>query len=160
MSDAQCGTIRELIPDFVGSRLGDEELEVVERHVTECAECRAELELAQVILASRPVVPPELVERVTRAVVADRRSPSHPWWGVSAAAIAALALGIGIVSDRGTIEVSVDVPGFAYEMYEGDLWLSDDDGLLAGAPSIYGLSDEELVQLLDELSIGASGGAA
>jgi len=79
---------------------------------------------------------------------------------VSAAAIVALALGIAIVSDRGAVEGPVDVPGFAYEMYEGDLWLSDDDGLLAGAPSIYGLSDEELVQLLDELSVGASGGAA
>jgi anti-sigma factor RsiW len=157
MNDVACGTIRELIPDFVGGRLSDEELGVVERHVAECGDCLAELELAQMILASRAPVPDGLIDRITRAVATSRRAPSRAWWGLSAAAVAALALGIGITSERG--EVPVDVPGFAYEVDEGDVWLSD-DGLVAGAPLFEGLSDEALVQLLDELSPGAPGGAA
>jgi hypothetical protein len=55
--------------------------------------------------------------------------------------------------------MTVDVPGFAYEAEEGDVW-SSDDGLIAGAPLFDGLSDESLLQLLDELSVGYPGGAA
>jgi hypothetical protein len=157
MSDFACGTIRELIPDFVASRLGAEDLEAVEGHVTECGDCRAELELAQMILASRPRVPAGLLDRVTRAVAANRRAVSRPWWGISAAAVAALALGIGMPSERA--QAPLDVPGFAYEAEEGQVWMSD-DGLLAGAPLFDGLSDEALVALLDELSLEGPGGAA
>ena len=158
MNDVECGRVRELIPDFVSSRLGHEELELVEQHVGQCAECRAELELAQVILAGRPEAPEGLFERITLAVEADRRTPARTWWGVSAAAIAVLALGIGITSER-TTDPPIYVPGFASEVEEGDIWLSG-DGLMAGAPLFDGLSDDALIQLLEELSVGASGGAA
>jgi anti-sigma factor RsiW len=155
MSDFACGTIRELIPDFVASRLGAEDLEAVESHVTDCGDCRTELELAQMILASRAPVPAGLLERVTLAVAADRRAAARPWWGISAAAVAALALGIGMSSERAS--GPGDVPGFAYEVEEGAVWLSD-DGLVAGAPLFEGLSDEALVALLDELSLDGPGG--
>jgi anti-sigma factor RsiW len=156
MSDFACAQVRELIPDFVSSRLGVDDLEAVESHVTECGECRAELELAQMILASRPRVPAGLLERVMGAVLAERRVPSRPWWGVSAAAVAALALGIGISSERS--QPPVEVPGFAREVEEGDVWLSE-DGLIAGAPLFEGLSDDALVVLLDEMSFDGTGGA-
>jgi hypothetical protein len=55
--------------------------------------------------------------------------------------------------------VEILVPGYAYEVEEGDLWLSD-DGVIAGAATLDGLSDEALAQLLEELTVGASGGAA
>lgn len=157
-NEMDCGWVRESIPDFVSSTLSSGERERVERHVVACAECRAELELVRVLLASRPTVPVGLLDRIHRVAVADRRAPTRTWWGVSAAAIAALALGIGITSDRSQ-ETSVDVPGFAYEAEEGEIWLSD-DGLLAGAPALDDLSDEALLELLDELSTGSGGGAA
>jgi anti-sigma factor RsiW len=157
MSDMACGSIREMIPDFIGSRLGDEELDEVERHITECGECRAELELAQMIFASRASVPESLLERVRRSAVAAPRAPSRAWWGVSAAAVAALALGIGISSEQ--TETTLDVPGFASEVEEGVVW-SSDDGLMAGAPLFDALSDESLLQLLDDLAAGSPGGAA
>jgi len=157
MNDTACGAIRELIPDFVGNRLGPDEAAEVDEHVTVCAECRAELELAQVIFASRAPVSEGLLERVERTAVAIPRAPSRTWWGVSAAAVAALALGIGISSERA--EPVLDVPGFAYEVEEGFVW-SSDDGLLAGAPLLDGLSDESLLLLLDEISAGSPGGAA
>jgi predicted anti-sigma-YlaC factor YlaD len=153
-----CGTVRELIPDFVGSRLSPEDLDVVERHVVDCRECRAELELAQVIMASRRSAPPELLDRLLRSVGTTRHQPVRAWWAASAAAIAALALGIGISSDPSR-QAPLEVPGYAYEVGEGDIWLSD-DGLLAGAPLFDDLSDDALLQLLDELSVGSAGGSA
>jgi hypothetical protein len=157
MSDFACATIRELIPDFVSSRLAADDLDAVEAHVTDCGDCRAELELAQIILGSRPRVPAGLLERIARAAAAERRAPARPWWGVSAAAVAALALGIGMSSER--TQAPLEVPGFAYEVEEGDVWLSE-DGLVAGAPLFEGLSDEALLTLLDEMSLDGSGGAA
>jgi hypothetical protein len=50
------------------------------------------------------------------------------------------------------------VPSYGYEVGEGGLWLTD-DGLLAGAPSLEGLTEEALMRLLDELSV-ENGGAA
>lgn len=159
MNESMCGTVRELIPDFVGGRLTRPEHEVVEQHVHDCEECGAELGLARLVLASRPAVPMGLADRILSSVAASRRSrPPRTWWGVSAAAIAALALGIGISSDR-TIEVPTNVPAFAYEVAEGDIWLSD-DGLLAGGPLFDDLSDDALLQLLDELSVTSTGGSA
>lgn len=156
VNETECGTVRELIPDFVASRLAVDEVERVERHVQACAECLAELELAQVLLASRASVPEGLLERITRAAVTQGRAPARTWWGVSAAAIAALALGIGITSDPAQ---EAPVEGFAQEAEEGEIWLSD-DGLLAGAPALDELSDEALLQLLDELTVGSTGGSA
>ena len=156
MNDFTCGAVRELIPDFVGSHLGPEELEGVDAHVTGCEACRGELELAQAILAGRPRVPAGLAERVTRAVRAARRPVSRPWWGLTAAAVAALAVGIGMSSERSQAPA---VPGFAQEAEAEDVWLSE-DGLVAGAPMFEGLSDDALLALLDELSLEQSGGSA
>ena len=100
--------------------------------------------------------PEGLLERVSRVTVTRR--PAHTWWGVSAAAIAALALGIGIVSQQAS-DPSGDIPAFAREAEEGEIWLSD-DGLVAGAPALDDLSDEALLELLDELSNVSTGGAA
>ena len=154
MNNEACGTVRELIPDFVGGRLAATDVGVVERHVPDCAECAAELALARVVLASRLAPPPQLLERLLRSVESVRTQPARTWWGISAAAVAALALGIGISSDPAA-QIPVDVPGYAYEVEEGDIWLSD-DGLVAGAPLFDGLSDDALLQLLDELSGGSA----
>lgn len=159
---SDCGAIRDLIPDFVASRLATDETDRVERHMRACADCRAELELVRTLLASRASVPDGLLERIVRdavsGAVSGRRTPARTWWGISAAAIAALALGIGITSED-SAEPPLDVPGFVSEAEEGAIWLSD-DGLLAGAPALDELSDEALLQLLDELTTGSSGGAA
>jgi hypothetical protein len=158
MNQELCGTVRELIPDLVADRLSPANREVVNGHVIECNECQSELELVRMVLTGRPSAPPELLDRLLRSVPWSRRQePARTWWGVSAAAVAALALGIGISSEP--TQTPFDVPGFAYEAQEGDIWLSD-DGLMAGAPLLDGLSDDALLQLLDELVVGSSGGSA
>jgi hypothetical protein len=73
-----------------------------------------------------------------------------------------VALGIGVISNgRPTVEVAgeVEVPGMVAGVEEGSLWVAD-DGLVAGAPTLDGLSDQALLLLLEELSAGTAGGAA
>jgi hypothetical protein len=157
----ECGQVRELIPEAVIGALSAADvaakLATVEAHAKACAECRAELELARVLYATRPAVPAGLLERIEQARASERRAPSHTWWGISAAAIAALALGIGITSSPDA-DFTSELP-VAYEAEEGEIWVSD-DGLVAGAPALDDLSDEALLQLLDELTTGAGGGSA
>lgn len=150
MNQTDCGTIRECLPDFGAGRLDVDAANAVTAHLPTCAECRGELELIQMLLAAPPGVPAALVDQVTTAVWTSRRSTRRPWWGISAAAVAALALGIGVSTDR-PVATGSSIPDFASETEEGQLWLSD-DGLLAGEPSLDGLSDEALMELLEELT--------
>jgi predicted anti-sigma-YlaC factor YlaD len=158
MNELDCGSVRESIPGFVADGRVAADAAKVEGHVSACSECRAELELAKMLFSSRAEVPEGLAERIVSAVRRDRQALVRPWWGVSAAAVAALALGIGIVSEP-SATFDGEVPDFAYEVEEGDLWLSD-DGLLAGAPSFDDLSDEALLELLNELASGGTAGGA
>lgn len=161
MSEATCATVRERIPDMVRDRLDPEGLAAARSHVATCAECRADLELVHALYVSRTSAPAGLAGRVVRAVRRDRSGIQRPWWGLSAAAVAALALGIGIASEPSITAVPELAPSFAAEAEEGDseLWLSE-DGLLAGAPALDVLSDEALLELLEELAVASGGGAA
>ncbi len=155
MSDRTCGALREQVPDLAAGRLAAEEASSLSRHVALCEACREELALARLLLDGRAEAPAGLERRVLEAVRRDRPGVGRPWWALSAAAVAALALGIGIVSEPAG---EVEVPGYAYEVEEGTFW-SSEDGLIAGAPTFEGLSDEALAQLLAELTAGGPGGA-
>jgi hypothetical protein len=114
------------------------------------------MELVRLLHATRVEAPAGLLDRIARDAVGRR--PTRTWWGISAAAIAALALGIGVVSNDASAP-GAEVPVFVREAEEGEIWLSD-DGLVAGAPALDDLSDEALLELLDELSNVSAGGAA
>ena len=150
-----CEWAREAIPDLVSGRIAGDEADRLERHLAACGECRAEAELASLIHASPPEVPQGLAARIETSVRLRRAAPTRPWWGLSAAAVAVLALGIGVQSQRGGSDELV-VPGFAATESEEALWLSE-DGLIAGAPALDGLSEEALLTLLEEME---GGGAA
>jgi len=155
-----CGAVREMIPDFAAARLPGAERAFVEAHVASCADCRVELDIVRLLFETRPEAPARLLELVSKDVMrsAAARRPARTWWGVSAAAIAALALGIGIVSE-GAPDAAQEVPAFAREAEEGEIWLSE-DGLVAGAPALDDLTDEALLQLLDDLTSTSTGGTA
>jgi hypothetical protein len=158
MSVPECEVVREQIPLHMSEQLTPEEVRGLELHVSTCAACEAELGLAGVLFATRPVPPAGLSGRIQDAVRYDKRSVRRPWWGLTAAAVAALALGIGFAGDGPSFTDPI-VPEYAYEMEEQGLWLAE-DGLVAGAPSLEGLTDEALAQLLEELSVGSAGGSA
>lgn len=157
MNEAQCESVRERIPDFVSDRLAPADAAPVRAHLHECAECREEAALVGLLFASRPASRDGLASRIEESLPLPRRSAARPWWGVAAAAVAAIALGIGVISDGTPTEE--EVPAYVAGAEEIVLWPAD-DGLVAGAPALDGLSDEALITLLEEMGADPSGGAA
>ena len=164
MNVQDCGVIRELIPEFAGDRLGTREGASVEDHLAACEECLREFDLVRILLEGRTESPEAWIREVVARVADDQRrygrgrlAAHRPWWGISAAAVAVIALGIGIES-VGSASADVVLPGFAYEAEESDLWLSG-DGLVAGTPALDELSDEALTELLEEMVTGSLGGS-
>ena len=151
MSDMGCEGAREAIPGYVVGGLSPAARTEVRAHLDTCAECREEAELVALLSASRPEVPTALAGRIQSALERRGRWVLRPWWGLAAAALAAVALGIGVTSRRQG--PGVEVPAYVAGVDEEGLWLSD-DGLIAGAPALDGLSDDALEQLLAEMTGG------
>lgn len=150
MSDIGCERTREALPDYVAGGLDSAARRRLDAHLGSCEDCRAEAELLTLLSASRPEPPAALSARIRSAL--GRRTVVHrPWWGLAAAAVAAVALGIGVTSRQPA--TSVEVPAYVAGDDDEGMWLSD-DGLIAGAPALDGLSDGALEQLLDEMSGG------
>ena len=158
MNRTKCEWIRELIPDYAAGRLADNEIELSDLHFTGCNECRDELDLAHLVFSSRAMEPEGLGGKINAAVRNRRVTGHRQWWGAAAAAVALLAIGLNMIMDRSG---SGDLPlaESEFEIESENLWLTD-DALIAGAPMLGGLSDEALTQLLEELIVGTSGGAA
>ena len=157
MTNPQCEPIRDFIPDFAAGRLTAVEAVVVQAHLDGCEECHAEAGLVSLLYSARPQVPAGLAERIEGHVRFRRSAVARPWWGIAAAAVAAVALGIGVTSRSYPVEE--EVPAYVAEMQGLSPWVSE-DGLIAGAPVLDGLSDEALQILLDEMGAGGPGGAA
>ncbi len=148
-----CETVREQLPELSAGLLSPTRVTEVERHLASCAECRAELELLALLRRARPEPPTPMAEGIMRAL-SERPAPaSRPWWGLAAAAVAAVALGIGVLPSR--TDRTGDVPSYVAAHGDDGLWLGE-DGTIAGAPALDALSEEELEALLEEISLGGS----
>lgn len=157
MTEMRCDDARERIPELVAGGLSVSEAEGLQRHLAGCDGCRAERELLEVLAAGRPTAPAGTAHRIEAAVRRRRGVVQRPWWGVAAAAVAAVGLGIGMLSDGET--PGAEVPAYAAGAGETAVWLVD-DGFVAGAPALGALSDEALLTLLDEMGSDPTGGAA
>ena len=157
MSDQHCEMARERIPDLVAGRLSQDEAARVEAHLPSCGECAAEAELVSLLYETRSEPPQGLASRIQGAArISGFRGGAgvRPWWGLAAAAVAALALGIGVMTDRGT-DLGLEIPAYVAAAEDVGLWASD-DGLIAGAPALDDLSEEALLTLLEEMSTGGA----
>lgn len=157
MNGSGCENARERIPEWVAGALGARDRQRLDGHFAECGECRAERDLVALLVQGRPVAPVGMAGSIEGSLRARRRSAASPWWGLAAASVAAVALGIGIVSDAAS--PSPDVPAYVAGIGEYFGWLSD-DGFIAGAPALGDLSDEALLTLLEEMAVTPPGGAA
>lgn len=149
MNGTSCASVKELLPGLADGTLAAADVAAVELHLAACSDCRSELELVRLLRGSRPTVPAGLAARIRGAVRFRHDAVSRPWWGLAAAVIAALAIGIGVVAERGG-GTAAPVPAYASDAGQNDVWVSD-DGLVAGAPVLNGLSDQALQQLLKEM---------
>lgn len=147
MNPIDCGAVREMLPEIVHADGRHEELALVEAHVRSCDACGAELALVRMLRVTRPEPRDDLLPRLERRLRFERQAVQRPWWGLTAAAVAALALGIGFSSGQG---IDVVAPAFALEMEEG--WWDAGDGLVAGGLMFDDLSDDALARLLDDLA--------
>jgi anti-sigma factor RsiW len=157
MNDQHCEMARERIPGFVAGRLSEDEAVRVVAHLTSCGECAAESQLVALLYQARSEPPEALASRIQGAArLRGFRggAGSRPWWGLAAAAVAALALGIGVLTDRGT-GVGLEIPAYVATAEDVGLWASD-DGLIAGAPALEDLSEDALLTLLEEMSTGGA----
>ncbi len=172
-----CDTILDRLPDWVANRLDPVETASIERHLEGCPDCRAEAELLRALRDAGPAqVPVGLEERIHAAARAElaesagtrpipltvesggatgtpgaRRPRSVPSWALGAAAVFVLALGTPLLVDRmEESDASLPVSGEpAIDEPIATVWASA-DGLIAGAPAIESLTDEELALLLEE----------
>ena len=150
MSTTRCERARELLPDFGAGRLAGADLALVEAHLPRCPECTAEADLVRMLHVTRPRPAEGSAMRVRAAVLADRRPARQPVWALLAASVGALAIGIGVVSERAR---EVDVPAFVDPSEAAPLWMAD-DAMVAGGLVLDDLSEEDLRGLLEELSTG------
>ena len=158
MNRTKCEWIRELIPDYAAGRLTDDEIALADLHFADCNECSDELDLVHLVFSSRAMEPEGLAVKINAAVHSRRVTGHRQWWGAAAAAVALLAIGLNVILDRSG-PGDLPLAESEFEIESENLWLTD-DALIAGAPMLGGLSDETLTQLLEELTVGTSGGAA
>jgi hypothetical protein len=168
MKSPQCEKVGELLPDWVAEILEDQRVAEVREHLSSCAECADEEKLIRTLFESRPRAPQGLEARIQNrvreemarsgdspaAVVPLERRRLWAWslaptWGLSAAALVVLSLGIGVLWEGRSPEVTLEPLEVAVEEPVPEAWLWD-DGMVAGAPVYDGLTDEELEALIEE----------
>lgn len=168
MKSVRCEEVKDLLPEWTADLLVHARREAVETHLPDCAECREEAELLRAVLASRPTAPEGLEARIQARVREDfsrapathegtvralRPRPGRLWapaWALSAAALAALSLGIGVLWNGNLPEVTIEPVEVASQEPLPEAWLWD-DGVVAGAPVFDDLTDEELQALIEEM---------
>ena len=158
MKDVACEELLDRLPDWAAGRLPEAEAAGVAAHVQRCAGCAGEVAVLEALLTSGPPpVPAGLAEQIVRAArrpVAEDALPStgrSRWisWALPAAAVLALALGTTLFQGRNGNDAASRLGEFPVEEGTG-VWTAD-EGAVAGAPLLEGLSDEALAMLLEEL---------
>ncbi|GEM_PF-1010945 len=163
-----CGDALDQLPLRIAGRLAAREARALEEHLSRCAGCAAEVEFLEAVVRARPE-PPRAFKTsvlgrlriddsgVTEAVPARWKWLANRWdgsqrraagWGLSAAALLVLALGIGVVW-------SEDPVADGDTQFTSALLAPEDEmveeWMVAGAPVLDGLPDEVLLSLMTEM---------
>jgi hypothetical protein len=110
MTECTNGAVRDQLPDFVHDRLDRAAHRAVAAHVAACVSCTRELALLRELRSVLDVAPAVDVSRIVAALPAPpRRRRSRPVLPVRAdwrlaAAVAAIAVGLGSLTLRGPTE--------------------------------------------------------
>ena len=152
MNGLTCAEASDRLPDWVAGRLVPEDAGAVAGHVASCADCAADAALMRALRAGAPAPPAGLGARIGAAVRAAEPVPARTgrpsWraWAGSAAAVLVLAIGALLTRDAGPGEDG----GLGRLTAEQSVWIAD-DGIVAGAPVLDELPEEQLAALLEEM---------
>jgi len=148
MTDPTCAATKDLLPPLVRGELSAEERAPIEAHVSACESCADEVAFLRQLSATTPAPPAGLAADIKEAVARDgARSRRAFRWQLPVAATIVLALGTAVIWQRA--ETPPETSRFAQESFVM-VWV-DDDALVADAPMLEDLSEEELEILLEEL---------
>lgn len=165
MNEMTCDHVLDRLPDLAAGRIGESDAAALHAHLGGCADCAEAWSVVSLLAEAGPApVPPGLEARLQAAVRADgvgsaagaaggRRGIPH--WRLAAAAGIVLALATPVLMDRmgtgnGVLPDDLEVAEALTESLPSP-WLGEDEGIVAGAPVLDGLSDEALEQLLEEM---------
>jgi hypothetical protein len=153
MKTYNCEQVRDLQPDLVSDRLDPVAAAAVRTHVQSCADCRAELEIAELIAQSRVPVPGGLEARVLTAAGGRRTTRWSNLRYAVAASIAVAVIGGSVVLSPllTSSNTSPAVIDSALPETGGPGWFGVQDAFVTGASSLRDLSVEELEKLLVEI---------
>ena len=148
MTEHTCADAKDLLPGLVREELSSQERARVESHVSTCASCSDEVDLIRRLGSAAPAPPAGLAAEIKEAVADDRaRSRRSFGWRLPAAATIVLALGTAVIWQRS--QSLPETSQFTQDSFVM-VW-SGDDALVADAPMLEDLSDDELAILLEEL---------
>lgn len=171
----KCADVNDRLPEFADGGMPSEARRELERHLHACEACAATWDAVRALSVTRPAVPADLEARIRDAVRGevstapdgvlrldsrrgvDRTRMRPPAWMLGAAALLVLAVGTPLMIDRvpsGNGMFDEEELAMAERTLTPSVWASD-DGLIAGSPSLDGLSDAALLALLEELEAGA-----
>lgn len=143
--------IRDRLPDWVAGRLSDDEAARVGAVVEGDRELEHEVRLLRALRAAAPAPPEELADRIVAAARKEADPPRGRWGvgsGISLLAAAALVLAIGTVLVERSGAPAASSNG-VFDDFVGPSF--GESSVVAGAPVLGDLSDEELTVLLEEL---------
>lgn len=156
MIDRGCARAGDRVPGLVAGTLTLGEANALERHLAECAACREEAEVVRALHGFRTAAPPDLAPRIVSSLLGEANRPPRKWdWrtgpraALLAAATVAMMVAGAILLRQGPAGETGETAGDG-EILPVASWPGA-DGLLAGAPVLADLSEEELELLLQEL---------
>lgn len=143
-----CAEIRDLLPLSGLGFQGDSDRPDIEAHLRSCAECRAEAQFVARLGKLRPVPPRFILQGVLDGAVGSDWVRRPRWQGLSAAAVAILALGMGLLWNS---EPTADPLWTLALEPEPTIWYSE-EWIIAGGLVPQALSDDVLRALLQEMN--------
>jgi hypothetical protein len=147
--EPKCEVVRDLVPELLGGQLDAVETARLRAHIDGCADCAAEYALASTIAARRYVHGAGFEERVLAATLNRRGGFWTAGRAALAAAIAAVAIGGGVLLGSPNEPEPVAVEASAPTPDNSGL-IRVEDAVPTGA-SLNDLSIEELERLLAEM---------
>jgi hypothetical protein len=151
MSANGCVEIGDRLPDWVAGRSSASDADEIARHLAACAECSAQAAAIRAVWRARAEPPADLAGRIGAALAAAPPAPARRWmrWAGSAAAVLVLAVG-SFVARAGDPGEPAELARLGQVVTEQSVWIPD-DGVVAGAPVLDELSDDDLAALLQEM---------